>query len=268
MINIARQMGRRWRCAIAGVALQTTDLLLARACCGCSQAFAPGQAPEGWCSPCLRAITCERPRCQRCGLPSHHTPCPSCQATPPPFEHTVVLGAYQPPLDRVIRAFKFGRQPALGRALAAALAPSVTQALAQRPPTRLPPIVVAIPLANERLAERGYNQSLLIARALAARCGLGLSAGALRRTRAGQPQSSLSRNARQPNIAHAFVAAHPLNQPVLLIDDVMTTGATLVAASRALLEAGAPSVTCAVIARTPAPDLTPLPDVSRRPGSP
>ena len=268
MINIARQMGRRWRCAIAGLALQTTDLLLARACCGCAQAFAPGQATDGWCSPCLRAITCTQPRCQRCGLQSRHTPCLNCLATPPPFESTLVLGAYQPPLDRIIYAFKFGRQPALGRALAAALAPSVAHALTGWPPTRPRPIVVEVPLAHERLAERGYNQSLIIARSVAARCGLRLSAGALRRTRAGQPQSSLPRGARQPNIAQAFVAAQPLSQPVLLIDDVMTTGATLVAASRALLEAGAPSVTCAVIARTPAPDLTPPPDVSRRPGSP
>ena len=267
MINIPRQMGRRWRCAIAGIALQATDLMLARACGGCAQAFAPGQATAGWCSPCLRAITCERPRCQRCGLESHQTPCSHCLAAPLPFEHTVVLGAYQPPLDRIIRVFKFGRQPALGRALAAALAPRVSHALLHWPPTRPRPIVVAIPLAHERLAERGYNQSLLIARSLATRCGLGLSPGALRRTRAGQPQSSLSRGARQPNIAHAFVAAQPLSQPVLLVDDVMTTGATLIAASRALLEAGAPSVTCAVIARTPPPDLTPLPDVSRRPGS-
>ena len=169
--------------------------------------------------------------------------------------------AYAPPLDRIMRALKFSRQPALARPLAAALAPVVALELASRPPGSDPPVVVAIPLSEPRLAERGYNQSLLIARPIARSCGLAWLPRALQRVRAGPPQSQLSPSEREHNVAQAFKATSAISQPVLLVDDVMTTGATLAAASRALLDAGAPSVTCIVVARTPSPD------VSRRSGS-
>jgi len=254
--------GRPWRRALSSCLRQAADVLLARACAGCSQPFEPGENPAGWCNPCLAAITCPQRRCPRCALEQPGPFCQSCAGRPPPFFRTVVLGAYAPPLDRIVRALKFNRQPALGQALAAALAPIVARELAACPAGLPSPQVVAVPLSDTRLAERGYNQSQLIAKPLAQACGLALLPRALHRVRSGPPQSRLSPADREHNIEHAFQAVRRLHRPVLLVDDVMTTGATLAAASNALLEAGAPSVTCVIVARTPSPD------VSRRSGPP
>ncbi len=242
------------------------DLLLPRTCAGCSLAFEPGGQPIGWCEPCLSRLRCSAPRCPRCALEWAGSVCSTCASKPLPFARTLVLGAYAAPLDRIVRAMKFSRQPALAHTLAAALAPIVAHELDSWSAGLERPQVVPVPLSDLRLAERGYNQSLLIARPLARACSLELLPRALQRLRAGPPQSRLSPAAREHNVEQAFRAAAPVSRPVLLVDDVMTTGATLAAASRALLAAGAPSVTCVVVARTPLPD-TPLPDVQRCPGS-
>lgn len=244
------------------LASHAADALLPRACAGCAQPLARGACRAGWCAPCAAALVSPAGRCGQCAIESLTPLCESCRTTPPPFTCTVVLGAYAPPLDRIVRALKFNRQPALGAALAAALAPIVQRELAQLPVGHPRHRVVAVPLSDERLAERGYNQSLLIARPLARALGLPIDPTALRRQRAGPPQSRLSPGARATNVAQAFVATRPHHEPVLLVDDVMTTGATLAAASYALIRAGAPSVTCVIVART-AP-----PDVSRCPGPP
>lgn len=231
------------------------DLLLARACAGCSLAFEPGACPIGWCAPCLASLRCTAPRCPRCALELAGSVCRACASKPPPFARTLVLGAYAAPLDRIVRTLKFNRQPALARALAAALAPVVASELASGYAGPEPPQVVPVPLSDSRLAERGYNQSLLIARPIARACGLELRPHALKRVQTGPPQSQLSPAAREHNVAQAFRAVGQVGRPVLLVDDVMTTGATLAAASRALLNAGAPSVTCVVVARTPLPNV-------------
>lgn len=247
--------------AAATLASHTADVLLPRACAACAQALTRGEHRAGWCDPCLAAVGRPVSRCLQCAIEHAGPSCESCQLRPPPFSRTLVLGAYAPPLDRIVRAFKFGRQPALGAALAAALAPIVQHELAKCPAGPLSPVVVAVPLSEERLAERGYNQSLLIARPLARALGLHVDLSALSRLRAGPPQSRLSPGARASNVDQAFSAApYPHQRPVLLVDDVMTTGATLAAASHALIRAGAPSVTCVIVARTATPD------VSRCPG--
>lgn len=246
--------------AAATLASQAADALLPRACAACALALTRGERRSGWCDPCLAAVGRPVSRCMQCAIEHAGPRCESCEIRPPPFSRTLVLGTYAPPLDRIVRAFKFSRQPALGAALAAALAPIVQRELAALPPGLLPPIVVAIPLSEERLAERGYNQSLLIARPLARALGLRVDLSALNRLRAGPPQSQLSPGARASNVDQAFGAPRPHQRPVLLVDDVMTTGATLAAASQALIRAGAPAVTCVIVARTATPD------VSRCPG--
>lgn len=254
-------MNDRWQNTLLRLALIGADLLLARSCVGCDLAFEPGTRANGWCPACLAAVRSQLPRCRICGREGECPECEPCRAKPPPFARTLLLGRYAPPLDRIVRSFKFRRDPALGSALAAALAPTVSSALAIEPGPSSP-IVVPIPLSVERLAERGYNQSALIARPLARRLRLPFEPQALRRSRAGPAQSGLGPQARQRNVDQAFVAPQPLSQPVLLVDDVMTTGATLAAAAQALIAAGAPSITCVVVARTQPPD------VQRRPGSP
>jgi ComF family protein len=116
--------------------------------------------------------------------------------------------------------------------------------------------VVPLPLAFEQLRERGYNQALELARPLARSLGVALAADALLRTRSTAPQHLLARDERKRNVRGAFAATATARERlasrhVLLVDDVMTSGATLDAASAALKAAGVAQVTVAVVARTP-----------------
>ncbi len=121
----------------------------------------------------------------------------------------------------------------------------------------VPDVVVPVPLHERRLRERGFNQSLELARGLAGRTGIGLAATALSRLRDTVPQARLERAERLLNLKGAF-AADPrqvAGRRVLLVDDVSTTGATLVECTAALLAAGAATVDVAVLARTAEPDM-------------
>jgi ComF family protein len=114
--------------------------------------------------------------------------------------------------------------------------------------------VIPVPLSRGRRRERGYNQAELIARAVAREAGIPLRARVLRKTKERPPQAGLSAAARRSNVASAYHARLPLSlrgKSVLLVDDVLTTGATAEAASRALLRAGAGAVDVLTLARVP-----------------
>ena len=175
--------------------------------------------------------------------------CASCLRTPPPWSACVTAVDYGWPWDGLIADFKFQGQSGLGRHLAGLMqaAHGMAELLAEAE------LVTAMPLSRERLAERGYNQSMLLARALCPqpRCLL-----LLLRLRDTPPQRSLPRAERLHNLQGAIVpdpdvAARLRGRHVLLVDDVMTSGASLQAATRALLEGGAARVSTAVLARTP-----------------
>jgi ComF family protein len=113
-------------------------------------------------------------------------------------------------------------------------------------------LIAPVPLHPARLRERGFNQALELARPLSSRLGIPLSASVLRRARPTRRQQGLTRREREQNLRLAFSAASLDGRRILLLDDIMTTGATLRAAARCLLEAGASAVDVAVPARTPA----------------
>jgi len=148
-------------------------------------------------------------------------------------------------VQRVQHRLKYGNCPAQGRTLGRWM----QHLLPQTPDATA--VVVPIPLHRTRLLERGYNQSDLLAEGLASACGLPYEPKALQRTRATASQTRLSREQRQRNVANAFTASditRIAHRTVYLVDDVLTTGSTLVAAAEALLAADAQSVHAVTLA--------------------
>jgi ComF family protein len=236
----------RW----AAVAL---DLLLPRACAACDAALAPGHG-SAICSPCWATLRIPvGPVCDRCGIPLPPGPlvCTSCLARPPAYDTARALGLYLSgpgvlnPLARAVRALKFHGHRAAGASLGIALVGLV-------PAAGDPTVVVPVPLHVDRLRERGYNQAVLLARALAPAAGLRLRARALMRVRPTPSQAHLDAAARRANLSGAFIArARLAGTAVVLVDDVLTTGATADACATALRAAGATRVDVLTVGRTP-----------------
>lgn len=193
-------------------------------------------------------------RCPRCALVSPGgATCGACLRAPPPYSACVAAADYGFPWDRLITRFKFNDQPELAIVLADVLASALRQADA------LPvDLVLPVPLSPSRLAERGFNQAWELARRVAARRGLSADANLLLRLRDTPHQVGLSRAERERNLrdamwVHTASVARIAHRRIALVDDVMTTGGTAVAATRALLVAGAATVQVWVLARTPPP---------------
>lgn len=184
-------------------------------------------------------------RCDRCAGPLDGA-CRDCVRLAPAFTRTVASGAYTGVLREAVHALKYRAQ----RHVAAELADRI----ARQPDFPAGDwLVVPVPLTAGRLKERGFNQAALLARALAKRRRLAY-ADPLRRTTETAPQHALGRQAREANLAGAFRCdASVAGRRVMVVDDVLTTGATAQAATFALLEAGASEVVLAVAARTMPP---------------
>ena len=199
------------------------------------------------CEACAAAMPrCER-TCPRCALatPDGST-CGRCLSVPPPFDAACAAWIYAFPADRLMRAFKYGGRLALAEPLARALADAV---LGRGTP--LPDCLCAMPLGPLRQRHRGFNQAQEIARRVAEQVRLPLRA-ALVRTRETPAQAGLSLRERARHVRDAFRATEPLQGlAVAIVDDVMTSGATLAAAARAARAAGAVRVEAWVVARTP-----------------
>lgn len=162
-----------------------------------------------------------------------------------PFDGVVALGLHELPLTQAIRLLKYQRRPQVARPLGRALAGRVRE----RWPKMQFEAIVPMPLHRSRLAERGYNQARELAQTLAEQLDTPLQPRWLRRVRSTRQQARLAREHRLRNLEDAFRARVPLLQRgcVLLVDDVLTTGATVCAAARALKEAGAWRVAVAVV---------------------
>ncbi|QDX81699.1 hypothetical protein B9N43_10795 [Denitratisoma sp. DHT3] len=192
--------------------------------------------------------------CPRCALPMPPDgPCGACLKQPPRFDATAAAYRYGFPVDRLIQALKYGHRLAVADFFAAAL-------LAGPRPSG--DLLLPVPLAPDRLRQRGFNQALEIARPIARQLGLELAPEICRRRGATTSQAHLPWRARRKNVHHAFECLTDLaGARVLVVDDVMTTGATLDEFAATLKRHGAVSVGNWVVARTlkDSPPFTPLP---------
>lgn len=184
-------------------------------------------------------------RCPSCAAPSFAgSPCGTCLSHPPHYDRTFAPCAYSFPLDRLIQDFKYAGNLAVAPALA-------TLMLAVVGAVDPPSVIVPMPLSRTRLRERGFNQSLELARLLARDTGIALDSDALIRVRDTAVQSELPWTARAKNVRGAFVGMRDLaGQRVAVVDDVLTTGATMNEAARVLKACGAERVYAWVGART------------------
>ncbi|MFY9327001.1 MAG: ComF family protein [Georgfuchsia sp.] len=196
------------------------------------------------CVPCMADL----PRlpvehCPLCALP---TPagavCGGCLRHPPHFDATHASLVYAFPVDQLVQAFKYGHQLALSRLFARLM--RAGQAFSAD-------IMIPLPLSKQRLRERGFNQAVEIARPLAQASGLALDLHAMARVVDTAAQAGLPWNERRANIRHAFECkANLAGKSIVVIDDVMTSGATLDEFARTLKLHGAARVTNWVLART------------------
>lgn len=183
------------------------------------------------------------------GLSTQQPRCGACLRHPPVWQQAHAWMDYHYPWNHLITRWKFGQQPALVQHFARWMAqdPQIRQAI------NTAEVVIPIPHSKERLRERGYNPAAQLAQHLAPHH---YQAQVLVRHRHTAAQSDLTRTQRLRNLRHAF-AVHPAKtshiagKKVLLIDDVMTTGATFTVASRCVLQAGAAQIHVLCMARTP-----------------
>ena len=212
------------------------------------------------CDGCLQRYARPQPRCWTCAaklplaLTGHPQPqCGRCLREPPPLDRTVAALDYRFPWDGLLQHFKYHQALELRESLLQRLNSALSAAEVLEPDWLLP-----VPLSDERLRERGYNQSHELAKALARRRGLRCEPDLLLRVRHNATQAGLKLEARAANVRGVF-AVEPVRVErlrgtrVALLDDVMTTGATLYELARVLLQAGAMSVQAWVVARTPEP---------------
>lgn len=220
----------------------------------CLLCRAPGANGRELCLACANDLPWNRSSCARCALPlpAPAAACGDCLQHPPPFARLLAPLCYADPLDALVQRFKFRHDLAAGVLLADLLGDALA-AVPDDPATR-PDLLVPVPLHAKRLAERGYNQSLELAKRIAPALRLRIDAAALARTRATEVQSGLDAKARRQNVHDAFTAdaARVCDRHIALLDDVATTTATAHECTRALLRAGARSVHVWVLARAAA----------------
>ncbi|WP_109126247.1 ComF family protein [Dyella sp. C11] len=216
----------------------------------CLLCGAAGDEGRDLCRDCAHELPRNRICCARCALPLPEpaAQCGQCQRRAPPWDAAWVPFRYAWPLDRLESRFKFSADLASGRVLSALW-------LREPPPSALPACIVPVPLHAGRLRERGYNQVAELAKALSRHFGVRWDMSALTRVRATSAQTELGAPGRRRNVRGAFMADSRESWPahVALLDDVMTTGATLAECTRQLKRAGVQRVDVWALARAPRP---------------
>jgi len=246
-ISPAVAFGRGVR-ALAG---SSVNVLLPPHCLGCEM---PVAETGSLCARCWGRLTLiERPYCERLGTPFSYdlgTGALSAEAIadPPPFERLRAVAAHDDMARKLVHGLKYGDRLDLARWMAQWMARAASEL------TRDADVIVPVPLHRRRLWTRRFNQSAALGLCIAEIAGKPFAPTALRRLRATRQQVGLSATERATNVRGAFAVppaerAAIAGRRVLLVDDVYTTGATVKAATRALLRAGATAVDAVTFAR-------------------
>jgi len=227
---------------LRNVGTRIAQLLLAQDCLLCQSA----SDGELLCAACARELPSAAPGCPRCALAgTHGLECGACISDPPHYDASCAAFAYAHPVDALILALKYGGQLALAGLFARELHQRIGRA------DRVD-LIVPLPLHPQRLAERGFNQAAEIAKVLSRLSGIGMDARLARRVRNTAPQTGLPWRERANNMRRAFACDRDLaGLSIAVVDDVMTTGATLDEFARTLKHSGAARVQNWVVARTP-----------------
>jgi ComF family protein len=223
------------------------DLLLPRDCPGCGEILRLDPVESrGFCELCWQTVIPITDPCGRCGVPGAAPLCPACRACPQPFASVRATWLYGGQLAVAIHRLKYRGAAHLARPLGALMAAGHAAC-----PDGSSTVIVPVPLHPARLRRRGFNQAALLAREAVRAMGAGhVRYDLLHRIRDTAPLAGLGRAQRLHNVEGAFAARPEVRgRTVLLVDDVMTTGATAAACARAALEQGARQVHVLTLAR-------------------
>jgi ComF family protein len=224
------------------ICTKIAQTLLPQRCLLCT--VASGNAPV--CTACHDDLPRHTmPACPVCALPTPQGEvCGQCLQHPPAFDATHSAFTYHFPMDALLKALKY-------RGLlnvADIVVTELSNTLQHQPP---PDLLIPMPLHPQRLQERGFNQAVEISRKLAQLNNCNLSLDSVLRTRHGEPQASLPLKERAKNVKGVFAATQDLSgKSVWIVDDIMTSGASLNELAKTLKKAGAVRVECCVAART------------------
>ena len=220
--------------------------LLPASCLGCGRHVVAHDEPLA-CDLCVtRWRGVPLPTCDRCGQPRDlNLACRICADWPPDFGPVRSAVMLDPPVRRLLHEFKYHGWHRLAERFADRMVPLLERCAPDAD-------LVPIPLSAGRLRQRGYNQAAVLAHALAGRAGHRVVEGRMDRQRETGTQTRLATADRRANLAGAFVATE-VERPVVLVDDVFTTGATLLSAASALLDSGASRVEAVTFARAQPP---------------
>jgi ComF family protein len=261
---IARKEGRaflpRLKLGLHDVGSALMDLLFPRLCAGCGEEWQHSSGAH-WCPSCLKSLPwIHSPLCSLCGRPFHEDPaapdhlCGDCIQDPPPFDSARSATLHAGIVRDSVHGLKFGAElhcvPALAELLLHVLRGGRLESLIHLPADS---ILIPVPLHIKRLRQRGFNQSSLLAKLLGRALKLPVRCDILHRSRWTEPQTRLNRNERLMNLTKAFSVSLPVEvrgRPVVLVDDVFTTGTTIAECARALKGEGASEVHALTVSRS------------------
>lgn len=232
---------------------EISDALFPPSCIACSDVLASVQE-KGFCRECTQSILfITQSRCPVCGIifpdsPASDHVCGECLEVRPHYSFARAALVYEGIIHDAIHRFKYGRNLTCGRVLADLLAdfdfPDMDWSVFD--------LILPVPLHIRRLRERGFNQSLILARALGKKHGVDVDFSLLKRRKLTLTQTGLDKKEREKNIKGAFVVSHPerlRGKNIILVDDVYTTGATINECAKTLKKAGSAQVAVITLAR-------------------